>query len=714
MPKVILTDPSTYVNDAAAVAAQTANNDAIEAAMEKTLSRDGTAPNQMAAQLDMNGYQIINLPAPVSALSPLRLTDLNSFIGGGVINAIPAGGTSGQSLTKNSNADYDVTWSTVVSGVTGKPFVILCTGQSNFTQAPSLSWTPETNAKTWNFSGVDGNVGNAFNAISTTTIRTPEKIASEIAKAYPNRPVYVINISFSGQAISHWMVGASSPDVYQNIQNNIAAALAAAGVSQIDLFCWWQGESDANPSLSTTYISDLNTVIARFQTNSWFPTSTPILMFGVSPTSVSTFAGYDTMNEYLATVAAFDPEHRAFVWPGALGASIWDGTNIHCTAAGYSLVGEHGASAYLHGIGRASVYGFFVRPNNGLIRTFGDMWLGYTTPSSGAVRSFVIWGGTGSNGGSAITFLNGASNVGQIGNASAILGGTYDATMLFYQPSSLYRFYGLTAGSLVSDASGNVSVVTRREVLSANRTYYVRTDGSDSNTGLVNSAGGAFLTIQKAIDTAVAVDGSTFNMTIQVGNGTYTAPVTLKSYIGSGTWSIVGNSATPSNVVISVTSNNCFTGTSVYGPWTIDGFKLQVTTAGNGISLFGPPTNITIQNIEFGAIATSGISVAQQAICGIASSYSVTGACSSHWSANSDGQIVATFLTITVSAVAITTWAICRRMALITCNNNTYAGAGPSAGTKKYDVTLNGVIDSNGGTLPGSVAGTNATQGLYN
>lgn len=44
-----------------------ANNDLIEAALENTLSRDGTSPNTMGASLDMNSNSIINLPTPTGA-----------------------------------------------------------------------------------------------------------------------------------------------------------------------------------------------------------------------------------------------------------------------------------------------------------------------------------------------------------------------------------------------------------------------------------------------------------------------------------------------------------------------------------------------------------------------------------------------------------------------------------------------------------------------
>jgi hypothetical protein len=53
-----------------------ANLDAIEAALENTLSRDGTSPNQMSAPLDMNSNRITNLATPVSGSDAARLTDV--------------------------------------------------------------------------------------------------------------------------------------------------------------------------------------------------------------------------------------------------------------------------------------------------------------------------------------------------------------------------------------------------------------------------------------------------------------------------------------------------------------------------------------------------------------------------------------------------------------------------------------------------------------
>lgn len=90
------------------------NFDAIQTAIENTLSRDGTPPNQMESVLDMNSNQIINLPAPTSLFSPVRLQDIADLETGGTINVsnLPTGGTTGQVLKKNSNTDFDAGWET--------------------------------------------------------------------------------------------------------------------------------------------------------------------------------------------------------------------------------------------------------------------------------------------------------------------------------------------------------------------------------------------------------------------------------------------------------------------------------------------------------------------------------------------------------------------------------------------------------------------------
>ena len=51
----------------------------IETALENTLSRNGTAPNMMGANLDMNSYRIINLPNAASNGEPVTLGQLTAL-----------------------------------------------------------------------------------------------------------------------------------------------------------------------------------------------------------------------------------------------------------------------------------------------------------------------------------------------------------------------------------------------------------------------------------------------------------------------------------------------------------------------------------------------------------------------------------------------------------------------------------------------------------
>ena len=115
--KVTLNDVGSLIDATTAQTTINNNSAVIETAFDNTLSLDGTAPNQMQTPLDMNSKQIVNLPNPATNTSPLRLQDLVSFVGGGTVTNIPAGGTTGQVLKKNSNTNYDVGFTNSVTSV---------------------------------------------------------------------------------------------------------------------------------------------------------------------------------------------------------------------------------------------------------------------------------------------------------------------------------------------------------------------------------------------------------------------------------------------------------------------------------------------------------------------------------------------------------------------------------------------------------------------
>lgn len=119
MSKITLTNLANLQNENTAVNAFNTNNAVIIAAMDNTLSRDGTQPNTMLSDLDMNSHQIFNLPAPSTINSPARLIDVvsNPNI------VIPGTGTSGHLVPY---LDGNNTWS----------------GTNNFTQPVSIPYVP--------------------------------------------------------------------------------------------------------------------------------------------------------------------------------------------------------------------------------------------------------------------------------------------------------------------------------------------------------------------------------------------------------------------------------------------------------------------------------------------------------------------------------------------------------------------------------------------
>lgn len=76
MSKVILNSVGNLDQATSAVSTINSNSAVIQTEFDNTLSRDGTAPNQMNAVLDMNSQHIINLPAAVANGQPVRFDEI--------------------------------------------------------------------------------------------------------------------------------------------------------------------------------------------------------------------------------------------------------------------------------------------------------------------------------------------------------------------------------------------------------------------------------------------------------------------------------------------------------------------------------------------------------------------------------------------------------------------------------------------------------------
>lgn len=140
--KITLTDLVNLENQTSAVSAINANNAAITQAFDNTFSLDGTVPNQIESNMDMNDFQILNLPVPATGNSPLRLQDLSTFNGGGTVTNIPPGGLVNQFLAKTSNSDFAVGWEPVsVDLVAGNNIVITGTNAATIGTTTTPSFT---------------------------------------------------------------------------------------------------------------------------------------------------------------------------------------------------------------------------------------------------------------------------------------------------------------------------------------------------------------------------------------------------------------------------------------------------------------------------------------------------------------------------------------------------------------------------------------------
>jgi hypothetical protein len=256
-------------------------------------------------------------------------------------------------------------------------------------------------------------------------------------------------------------------------------------------------------------------------------------------------------------------------------------------------------------------------------------------------------------------------------------------------------------------------VSDQREVLSENRTYYVSNAGTNNSNG--RSPTNAFQTIQKAVDVATGtLDAGTYQVTIQLLDGTYTEAVILYPMLGILPLIIRGNPTTVANTHVSVTGF-AFTSSIASAYTQLKDMKITGSTIGVSCQM---NSQIGISNINFGASSSRHLDARYGGIIQIQGDYSITGAAASHFYSQYGGLIRSlstspTTITITGTPAFSTAFALSDSGGLMQAFALTFSGGTTG---QRYNSSQNSIINTGGGGanyFPGNSAGATATGGLY-
>lgn len=283
--------------------------------------------------------------------------------------------------------------------------------------------------------------------------------------------------------------------------------------------------------------------------------------------------------------------------------------------------------------------------------------------------------------------------------------------------------------SVEYNSKGQVlSATLVREILTAPRTYYVATTGSNSNDGL--TPGAPFLTLQKAIDTLYTLDINGQSVLIDVADGTYTAGFVMNGPLvglkdpqgGLGAAvdqvRIVGNTGTPQNCLINVPSGNSCVNVRDGASIGIAGMGYSASASGSkGVVAFNGGRVYLYDAQWFGSIANGvHLEAGQKGMILFADNstgYTIDGGAGIHMYTYYDGYIRCINMSNSINSVAFTTSFANALGGTIYSFGSTWSG---SATGQRYSVSRNGLIDTSGGGatyFPGNSAGVVTTGGQY-
>lgn len=235
-----------------------------------------------------------------------------------------------------------------------------------------FEWSPASNLQIWDFNASvqpSTDIGTGWRVPDGSGVGPSLSFASEYAKANPDALVSVINVFRGGHSIKNWSANLPlSPEPSYNfrqaISNNVTAALASLGVSDIDIFIFGGCESDANAE-SQTIKSDVNQFLFGWlDQQPWFTQKTMSFIRGMSPWAATSPGNGDyrwrRYSRALKAVASIDPARRAFIDIESLPKSLFDPSGpipyIHMTGEGYYWSGVRMARQVLNGVHGGPIY----------------------------------------------------------------------------------------------------------------------------------------------------------------------------------------------------------------------------------------------------------------------------------------------------------------------------------------------------------------------
>ena len=263
-------------------------------------------------------------------------------------------------------------------------------------------------------------------------------------------------------------------------------------------------------------------------------------------------------------------------------------------------------------------------------------------------------------------------------------------------------------------------VPNKRELISADRTYYVNPTGSNSNDGLTTAT--PFQTVQYALNYAATnIDPGIFLLTVQMTDGTYAENIIVPRCLTSGTASLVlnGNQTNPSLTVISAsnTSNAVsvihYNGSAILSNFKIDGGFNSIYVNNGSV--------VSINNLIFGKCAPTAwhMNIFNGSEITVDGPYAVSG--STFTTAGHVISYVNSRFICGIKRVSITgSWTVTSQFAWADTLGSMYAIGNTYVSTSiitgaRYSATANGTIVTLGGAnyFPGNSAGGTATGGQY-